>query len=135
MSVDHAAAYECEKSFIYLSKHSTKSARQSIDKKKRRETFYADTSTWTKCQIILMSGRIEKIRVYLIVVFFYQVFSANFDNKSIVKQYLDPPIFAHYIRLHPTKWVEACALRAEFYGCYEGKYVTQSQYKYRIKSK
>ena len=82
-----------------------------------------------------MGGRIEKIRVYLIVVFFYQVFSANFDNTSIVKQYLDPPIFARYIRLHPTEWVGASALRAEFYGCYEGNYVTQSQYKYRIKTK
>ena len=56
---------------------------------------------------------------------FHQVFTANFDRTSIVKQYLDPPIFGRYIRLHPTTWAGASALRAEFYGCYEGKDATQ----------
>jgi coagulation factor VIII len=58
-----------------------------------------------------------------------QVFSANFDSNSTVKQYLDPPIFARYIRLHPKQWSGSCALRAEFHGCYEGMYSCQL-YKY-----
>ncbi|XP_028408770.1 uncharacterized protein LOC114531336 isoform X2 [Dendronephthya gigantea] len=49
-----------------------------------------------------------------------KVFPANYDSNTTVMNYIHPPIFAQYVRLHPKQWSGACALRAEFHGCYEG---------------
>ena len=38
-----------------------------------------------------------------------------------MKHYIDPAIFARYVRLHPKQWFGACALRVEFHGCFQGR--------------
>ncbi|XP_028412301.1 uncharacterized protein LOC114535123 [Dendronephthya gigantea] len=47
-----------------------------------------------------------------------QNFIGNSDRTSIVTRTLSPKVVARFIRIHPTSWFTAIALRAEFIGCY-----------------
>ncbi|XP_028407274.1 uncharacterized protein LOC114529904, partial [Dendronephthya gigantea] len=47
-----------------------------------------------------------------------QNFIGNSDRTSIVTRALSPKVVARFIRIHPTSWFTAIALRAEFIGCY-----------------
>ncbi|XP_028416913.1 lactadherin-like [Dendronephthya gigantea] len=49
-----------------------------------------------------------------------KVFQANTDRNTTVKHYMFPAVFTRYVRLHPKTWHSACAMRTEFFGCYEG---------------
>ena len=47
----------------------------------------------------------------------------NVTNATAVKQDLYPDyIFAHIVRIQPKTWIGNCAMRAEFFGWYEGKH-------------
>ncbi|XP_050428341.1 hemocytin-like [Adelges cooleyi] len=55
-----------------------------------------------------------------------KIFSGNFDSSSTLKMFLDTPIRARYIRIHPEKWHNKPALRLEILGCFEAYSVTQT---------
>ncbi|XP_070807919.1 coagulation factor VIII [Pituophis catenifer annectens] len=46
-----------------------------------------------------------------------QVFQGNFDYFQPVMNFLDVPLFAKYLRIHPLKWNKYIALRMEVLGC------------------
>ncbi|XP_009284580.1 PREDICTED: coagulation factor VIII isoform X1 [Aptenodytes forsteri] len=46
-----------------------------------------------------------------------KIFKANQDHTSTVMNTLEPPLFAHYVRIHPRQWHNHIALRIEFLGC------------------
>ncbi|XP_039573365.1 coagulation factor VIII isoform X3 [Passer montanus] len=52
-----------------------------------------------------------------------KIFKANQDHQSTVRNTLEPPLFARYVRIHPRQWHNHIALRIEFLGC-----DTQQQY-------
>lgn len=47
-------------------------------------------------------------------------FTGNFDRDTVVKNRIDPPIIARFIRLVPKTWNNWNALRLELYGCSQG---------------
>lgn len=47
-----------------------------------------------------------------------KVFPGNTDKDTVVKNILDPPIKAMYIRILPQTWKGYMVLRMELYGCY-----------------
>ena len=53
---------------------------------------------------------------------YFQVFIANVDLSSIVKNALQPVIVARFIRIHPKTWQNHISMRMEFDGCFEGKF-------------
>ncbi|XP_048397435.1 coagulation factor V [Stegostoma tigrinum] len=46
-----------------------------------------------------------------------KIFTANTDYYHHKKSYINPPIFAKYIRIIPKTWYNDIALRVEFFGC------------------
>ncbi|XP_071298743.1 coagulation factor VIII isoform X2 [Agelaius tricolor] len=46
-----------------------------------------------------------------------KIFKANQDHQSTVRNSLEPPLFARYVRIHPRQWHNHIALRVEFLGC------------------
>lgn len=52
--------------------------------------------------------------------FLLQVFTANYDRYSVVKNNLDKPIITRYIRINPETWQSHISMRTEFYGCKKG---------------
>ena len=57
---------------------------------------------------------------YLILTF--QIFEANYDKSTAVKQRFFETVFAQYIRVHPqTYGGEGVGLRMEIYGCHVGR--------------
>lgn len=52
--------------------------------------------------------------------FFLQIFTANYDRYSVVKNNLDKPIITRYIRINPKTWQGHISMRTEFYGCKKG---------------
>ncbi|XP_067849012.1 coagulation factor V [Heptranchias perlo] len=46
-----------------------------------------------------------------------KIFTGNTDHHGHKKNYIDPPIFAKYIRIIPKSWNNDIALRLEFIGC------------------
>ena len=66
-----------------------------------------------------------EVKIHQRVFFNKQVFNAT--SSTAVKQDLYPDyIFGHVVRLQPKSWVGSCALRAEFFGWYKGKYINLS---------
>ena len=51
---------------------------------------------------------------------FFQIFTANYDRYSVVKNNLDKPIITRYIRINPETWQGHICMRTEFYGCKKG---------------
>ena len=51
----------------------------------------------------------------------FQVFSGNNDRYTPVSHDLETPIIARYIRIHPETWKTHISMRAEFYGCRDGR--------------
>ena len=49
------------------------------------------------------------------------MFMANTDDDSVVKNEVNPPIVARYVRLNPQRWNLLISMRVEFYGCRFGK--------------
>lgn len=52
---------------------------------------------------------------------FFKVFQGNYDRYTPVSHDLKNPIITRYIRIHPKTWETRISMRAEFYGCSEGK--------------
>lgn len=50
-----------------------------------------------------------------------QVFQGNHDRYTPVSHDLETPIIARYIRIHPETWKTHISMRAEFYGCRDGR--------------
>ncbi|KAL9978630.1 hypothetical protein ACROYT_G016167 [Oculina patagonica] len=48
-------------------------------------------------------------------------FGGNIDRNTPVYQSLHSPIQANYLRFHPRTWSSHISMRAEVYGCQEGK--------------
>nr|XP_060612582.1 coagulation factor VIII-like [Anolis sagrei ordinatus] len=46
-----------------------------------------------------------------------KIFQGNQDHLSPVVNFLDSPIFAQYLRIHPRRWNKHIALRIEILGC------------------
>nr|XP_021390197.2 coagulation factor VIII [Lonchura striata domestica] len=46
-----------------------------------------------------------------------KIFKANQDHQSTVRNTLESPLFARYVRIHPRQWHNHIALRLEFLGC------------------
>ncbi|XP_068726462.1 lactadherin-like [Montipora capricornis] len=44
-------------------------------------------------------------------------FRGNNDQNSIKINALSPPVYARYIRIHPTGWYRHISMRVEFFGC------------------
>ena len=44
------------------------------------------------------------------------LFPANADNKHVVAHRFSPSLLVRYVRVRPTKWHSAIALRVELYG-------------------
>ena len=53
-------------------------------------------------------------------VFAFKYFEASTEEGAVVNNSLSPVISAQYIIIIPVECTVACALRVEFYGCYEG---------------
>ena len=49
------------------------------------------------------------------------MFAGNTDRFSIVSHELKNPIITKFLRINPITWNSYISLRAEFYGCREGK--------------
>ena len=45
----------------------------------------------------------------------------NADNNTVVKQELDPPIVARFLRIYPLEYHQFRTLRLELYGCNSGQ--------------
>ena len=58
----------------------------------------------------------------------FQIFKGNSDQNTIVSHTLSPVIRVQFIRIRPLDCHGACALRAEFVGCYEGKIIYSNKY-------
>ena len=71
------------------------------------------SNTWsnTVCLVILL---------YINFTLF-QVFQGNHDRYTPVIHDLKVPIITRYIRIHPETWQSHISMRAELYGCKEGK--------------
>lgn len=52
-----------------------------------------------------------------------QYFRGNKDRNTVVTNTLSTPIRARYIRILPWSWYGHISMRAEFYGCYVGKFL------------
>ena len=50
-----------------------------------------------------------------------QLFQANRDQNGIVKNAINPPILARYVKLNPRGWYRHISMRVEYYGCAAGK--------------
>lgn len=50
-----------------------------------------------------------------------QLFQANRDQNSIVKNAINPPILARYVKLNPRGWYRHISMRVDYYGCVAGK--------------
>ena len=50
-----------------------------------------------------------------------QAFYGNADRNTVVKQELEPPIVARFLRIYPVKYNGRPALRLELYGCAAGQ--------------
>lgn len=55
------------------------------------------------------------------LLFYFQEYNANEDDRNVVVNTLDEPILARYVRIHPTDWHGQISMRMELYGCYSGK--------------
>ncbi|XP_028413720.1 lactadherin-like [Dendronephthya gigantea] len=51
-----------------------------------------------------------------------KTFQANNDASSVVKHNLPSHIYAQFVRFHPVSCNQACVLRAEIYGCFDGRF-------------
>ena len=61
------------------------------------------------------------------------MFGGNIDRNTPVYHSLHSPVQAKYLRFHPKTWTSHISMRAEVYGCQEGKYgqcITYKQVKY-----
>ncbi|KAK3100720.1 hypothetical protein FSP39_024244 [Pinctada imbricata] len=76
-----------------------------------------DSPEWVKAYTLSYSQ--DGIKYYTYTAFTRKaiVFSANFDQNTVRKQYLSIPVIARYIRLWPTDYNRQIALRWEVYGC------------------
>jgi hypothetical protein len=54
-----------------------------------------------------------------------QVFSANYDQDTIVEQRFPRVILTRFIRVNPTSWEGGAAIRMEFLGSYVGRFLPQ----------
>ena len=54
-------------------------------------------------------------------IIWFQVFIGNSDWNIVVSRRLKEAFIARYIRIHPVTWHSHISLRAEFYGCKQGK--------------
>ena len=54
------------------------------------------------------------------LILFIQIFKANYDRYTVVKNVLDEPIITRFIRIHPETWNGHISMRTEFYGCKKG---------------
>ena len=52
-----------------------------------------------------------------------QLFQANRDQNSIMKNAINPPILARYVKLNPRGWYRHICMRIEYYGCVAGKFL------------
>ena len=62
---------------------------------------------------------------------FFQVFSGDIDRYTPVSHNLKNPIITRYIRINPNDWKSRISMRAEFYGCGEGKILSVRNSIYR----
>ena len=53
-------------------------------------------------------------------VFFFQYFTGNRDQNTVVQHRFYPPIKARFIQVRPWGWYGHISMRVEFYGCAEG---------------
>ncbi|XP_078348538.1 uncharacterized protein LOC144633566 [Oculina patagonica] len=61
-----------------------------------------------------------------------KIFQGNTDRYTPVSHDLKSPIITRYIRIHPKTWETRISMRAEFYGCREGK---NAQFQLQIRFK
>lgn len=54
------------------------------------------------------------------LIFFPQIFQANSDRFTVVKNVFHSPIITRFIRIHPETWNGRISMRTEFYGCKKG---------------
>ena len=50
-----------------------------------------------------------------------QYFQGNRDQHSLVRNVLNPPVIARFMRIIPRGWYRHISMRIEFYGCKAGK--------------
>lgn len=75
---------------------------------------YPSTQSKKKAQSVELENTYDKNH------FLLQIFTANYDRYSVVKNNLDKPIITRYIRINPETWQSHISMRTEFYGCKKG---------------
>ena len=60
------------------------------------------------------------ISLTMINYLFPQMFQANSDRFTVVKNVLHSPIITRFIRIRPETWNGRISMRTEFYGCKKG---------------
>ncbi|XP_078346313.1 uncharacterized protein LOC144631689 isoform X2 [Oculina patagonica] len=99
--------------------------------------FQVDFGSWTKVSAVATQGRQDAnqwVKSYSLS-FSYdgvfwevvnneqglkQVFTANSDRYTLVRNNLYQPVITRYIRIHPESWNGHISMRTEFYGCKKG---------------
>ena len=54
------------------------------------------------------------------VLLILQVFTANSDRYTVVRNVLVKPIITRFIKIHPESWQGHISMRTEFLGCKKG---------------
>ena len=74
---------------------------------------------YNRCEYVLHA---RWVLISIGSIMFFQVFPGNNDRYTTVSHKLKYPITARFIRIHPETWQSHISMRAEFYGCKDGKY-------------
>jgi len=77
-----------------------------------------ELDVWTKTYQILSGNDPNSLTLYDNG----KLFIGNTDINSVVKNFLDPPIEARYIRVLVKSWHNWPSMRIELYGCIEGNW-------------
>ncbi|KAK3706074.1 hypothetical protein QZH41_014686 [Actinostola sp. cb2023] len=79
---------------------------------------HPDEDVWTKTYQILSGNDPNSLTLYDNG----KIFTGNTDSNTVVKNILNPPIEASYIRVLVKNWHYWLSMRIELYGCIEGNW-------------
>ena len=77
-------------------------------------------SGWARIDSVLASQQPFTAVMRNRVLFFFQYFTGNRDQNTVVQHRFYPPIKARFIQVRPWGWYGHISMRVEFYGCTEG---------------
>ena len=101
--------------------------RRSVTLKCYRKSYWLTGKNWPATGLslsYLITVTTRNFHVFNILLNFVlsQIFAGNTDRNTVISHSLKPHIDARYIRFHPITYnLNAACLRAELYGCRNGK--------------